>query len=271
MTSTAVISKARYILGTKAIGHMGTLDPQGTGVLLAGVGKATRLFDYFLGSDKEYVAEFEFGYTTDTLDPEGQVTASTCVLPTKSAILKALAPLCGVVDQMPPIYSAKSINGVRAYDLARQGKIVELKTARVEVKRLELLEQTGDNKYRFFIECSSGTYIRSICRDLSESLGSLACMTSIHRKRSGSFLDTTATTLEQLEKFKNNALISVESALDHLERRDFDDSLYNKILNGIKLDTPPSDKPFTVYCQNKLFGIGKSVDGKLKIPTFLLD
>ena len=271
MTSSDAVAKARRILGTRQIGHMGTLDPQGTGVLLLGVGKATRLFDFYLGSDKEYIADFEFGYTTDTIDPEGKVTAVTTTIPAKQGILGALDALAGTYGQMPPIYSAKSINGVRAYDLARQGKEPKLKPAQITVYRLELLEQVTDKKFKFLIHCSSGTYIRSIARDLALGLDSLACMTSIHRVRSGNFTDKTAVKLVQLEHLKDKGLVSVEDALASLERRDFADDLYQKILDGIKLYTTASDKPFTVYCRGELFGIGKVVDGKLKIPTFLKD
>jgi len=270
-TSASAVAKARHILGTKQIGHMGTLDPQGTGVLLLGVGKATRLFDFYLGSDKEYIADFTFGYTTDTLDGDGTITATTTAIPDKQAVLKALNALTGTYGQMPPQYSAKSIGGIRAYDLARQGKVAELNPAQITVYKLELVEQVDDKSFKFFIHCSSGTYIRSICRDLAESLSSLACMTSIHRKRSGNFTCGTAVKLKDLERLGKSVIVPLEVALKDLERRDFDDSLYQKILDGIKIDTLPSDSPFTVYCKNQLFGIGKSVDGKLKIPTFLKD
>jgi tRNA pseudouridine55 synthase len=269
MTSAAAVAKARHILGEKSIGHMGTLDPQGTGVLLAGVGKATRLFDYFLKKDKVYEAEFTFGFSTDTLDGDGQITARTDVIPTKHAVLKALEGLTGALEQLPPAYSAKSNGGVRAYDLARKGIEPELKPARITVYAFTFLDETGNNSYRFRIHCSAGTYIRSLCRDLAGSVGSLATMTAIHRSRAGNFTDETAVTLAKLAELKERALVPLDTVLQDAPRRDFTDELYEKILNGIKIDTEPASEPFTVYCKNELFGLGKEENGKLKITAFL--
>jgi len=270
LTSAAVVAKVRRILQTKAVGHMGTLDPQGTGVLIIGVGKATRLFDFYLKKDKQYIADFEFGYTTDTLDGDGIITDKTAAVPTKGAVIKALKKFVGNLDQLPPNYSAKSINGVRAYDLARQGKTPDLKTAKVRIGKFEFIEQKSPAKYTFKIDCSSGTYIRSLCRDLADAVGSLACMTSIHRTKSGAFSDTKAITVKELETLKDTALISIEEALGELQRIDFDKSFYDKISNGVKIECKKQDNPFAVYCNNELFGIGQS-DGRLKITTFLKD
>ena len=126
ITSSAAVVACRKILGTKAIGHMGTLDPMGEGVLLLGVGKATRLFDYYLRKDKVYEAEFAFGYETDTLDIEGTVTSRAAHIPTQEEIAAVLPQCTGRKMQVPPMYSAKSVNGVRAYALARAGKSAEL-------------------------------------------------------------------------------------------------------------------------------------------------
>jgi len=271
LTSAAVVAKVRRILGTRAVGHMGTLDPQGTGVLIIGVGKATRLFDFYLKKDKQYIADFDFGYTTDTLDGDGIITDKTDVIPTKAALVKALKGLVGELDQIPPQYSAKSIGGVRAYELARKGLTADVKPAKIRVDKFELIGQKSPTKYTFKIDCTSGTYIRSLCRDLAFAVGSLGCMTSIHRTRSGEFKDTDAVTVEQLETLKDNALISVEQALKKIPRIDFDLEFYQKISNGVRIETKKQIEPFTVYCNNELFGIGNSSDGKLKITTFLKD
>ena len=271
MTSGAVVSKVRYILGTKKVGHFGTLDPQGTGVLALGIGKATRLFDYFLDKDKEYLAEFEFGKLTDTLDGEGKILETTTVIPTKTQIEKALSKFVGVIDQVPPQFSAKSVNGVRAYSVARKGGAVELKPCKVTVNKFELVKQTKESTYLFKIECSSGTYIRSLCRDLAVSLKSLAIMTSICRTRSGQFLEKNSVTIEELKELKDKAILTLDSVLDDLDRRDFDEALYDKIINGVKIDTEISNSPFKIYCKDELIGIGKEKEGKLKIVTFLKD
>ena len=121
MTSASAVARVRRILGERAVGHMGTLDPQGEGVLLIGVGKATRLFDFYLNKDKVYRATFTFGYATDTLDGDGAVIEDGRPIPEEAALRTALTKSVGAVEQMPPAYSAKSVGGVRAYRLARQG------------------------------------------------------------------------------------------------------------------------------------------------------
>ena len=152
LSSAAVVGKVKHILGTRAVGHMGTLDPMGEGVLLMGVGKGTRLFDWFLGKSKTYEATFRFGIMTDTIDSTGTVTGNTDVVPTAGGIADVLPSLTGDVMQMPPAYSAKSVGGVRAYKLARAGRAVELKPAAVHIDTIELLGKTGENEYQFRIE-----------------------------------------------------------------------------------------------------------------------
>lgn len=269
MSSAAVVSKMRRILGTKQVGHFGTLDPQGTGVLLIGVGKATRLMEYFLRKDKEYEADFAFGYETDTLDGDGEVVAKAEKIPTEEELRKAIKNFVGELDQIPPQYSAKSVGGVRAYDIARKGGSVLLKSSRVRVDSFKLLRKVSDNVWRFKIACSSGTYIRSLCRDLAASVGSKATMTSIDRTRAGDFLVSEAVTIGELEKLGVKALIPVEKALEKLPKKVFKDSLYEKIAQGIKIEVEKTEQPFLVYCKTELFGIGIEEGGRLRIPTYL--
>lgn len=271
LTSTAVVGKVKRIFNTRAVGHMGTLDPQGTGVLLIGVGKATRLFDFYLKKDKVYDAEFEFGYTTDTLDKDGIVTEKSDILPTKEQIEVVMMEQVGKLDQIPPQYSAKSVGGVRAYSLARKGIEVELKPSQVEVYSIEILEKTAENKYMFRICCSAGTYVRSICRDIAATLNTVACMTSIHRVRAGQFCDKDSVTIQQLEMLKESALVSCEDALESLPKRIFDDELYFKIDNGVKIPMEKCDDLFTVWCKGEMFGIGTAAESKLIIKSRLKD
>ena len=272
ITSSAAVVTCRKILGTKAIGHMGTLDPQGEGVLLLGVGKATRLFDFFLKKDKVYEAEFAFGYTTDTLDGDGAVIETTGVIPSRENIEAALSALTGQIKQIPPKYSAKSVGGVRSYKLARAGIETALKACDVEIYSIELIRETSENTYLFKIHCSAGTYIRSICRDLAESLGSLATMVSIKRTRCGNFLIENSVTFEELEKAPKNAIISCENTLSALEKFELAPEYYEPILNGIKICSDVSaDRDFALYCKGELFGIACVVDGFIKIKTYLRD
>ncbi|MBR2988280.1 MAG: tRNA pseudouridine(55) synthase TruB [Clostridia bacterium] len=270
-TSRDAVNKVRSILHEKQIGHMGTLDPQGEGVLLIGLGKATRLFDAFLDKDKVYRAHFSFGYETDTLDGDGRTIATTTVIPSTEQIEKVLPTLTGKIDQRPPKYSAKSIGGVRAYDLARRGVEFEIKPAQVEIYSIKLLSREADTIF-VEIHCSAGTYIRSVCRDLAYALNSLATMTSITRMRAGKFNIEDSVTIDELTTLGEKALISVEDALADFPRYDLPDEDYERFSNGIKICptvTPPA--PFTVYCKGELFGLGEVVNGVLKIKTYLRD
>jgi tRNA pseudouridine55 synthase len=251
---------------------MGTLDPQGEGVLLVGVGKATRLFDTLLQKDKIYRAHFTFGYETDTLDGDGKVVLETDVIPSKQEVLSVLENFVGECDQLPPAYSAKNINGVRAYDLARKGIEFELKPSRVNIYSLKLLSQDSDNTFYFEIHCSAGTYIRSICPDVAYALGSLATMTSITRIKTGKFKIEDSVTMEQFLQMGESAVVPLEVALSDFARVDIDEQYYEKLCNGVKLDfTTALPSPFTVYCKNELFGLGEVVDGRLKIKPYLRD
>lgn len=273
-TSRDAVNKVRSILHVKEIGHMGTLDPQGEGVLLIGVGKATRLFDALLGKDKVYEANFTFGYETDTLDGDGTVTSYADKIPTKEEIEAYLPKLLGKIMQTPPAYSAKNINGARAYDLARRGVEFELKPSAVEIYGIKLICAMPDNVYRFEIHCSAGTYIRSICRDLAYGLGSKATMTEIVRTRTGRFTRSDAVSIEELATAGESALIPLENALSDFARLDVPDEEYKRISNGVKISLTRAvpTAPFCVYCRGELFGLGeKSEDGRLIIKTYLRD
>ncbi len=270
ITSSAAVVSVRKILGVKAIGHMGTLDPAGEGVLLLGVGKATRLFDHFLHKDKVYTAEFCFGYVTDTLDGDGTVTQTTDVIPDRAALTAILPQFIGKQQQIPPQYSAKSVHGVRAYALAREGKTVALPPCEVEIYSLECTEQTGEYTYRMQIHCSSGTYIRSLCRDIAAALGSLATMVSIKRLRCGPFTAENSVTLDRLAQEKENALVPLCEALNDLPVVRLSDELFAPLCNGIKIPCEQKGE-FLLYCRGELFGIARAEKRILKIKTYLRD
>ena len=156
MSSARAVSFVRRATGL-ACGHMGTLDPLASGVLPVAVGNATRLFDYLLQKQKVYCALFAFGTETDTLDRAGRVTKSGGRVPAADEVAAALASFVGEYDQLPPAYSAKNVNGVRAYDLARQGKEVALAPKRVRVDSMELLGEEGEGVFAVRIVCGGGT------------------------------------------------------------------------------------------------------------------
>lgn len=268
MSSAAVVGKVRRILDTRRVGHMGTLDPQGEGVLPIGVGKGTRLFDYYLGKDKVYEADFTFGYRTDTLDGDGAVVESGGRIPAIGELSAALSRLTGVVEQMPPAYSAKNVAGVRAYELARKGIEPQLTAKRIEIYAAELSSYDSPVA-KVSIHCSSGTYIRSICRDLAEALHTVATMTAIKRLRAGPFRIEESVSLEALAQRKAEALIPIETALSGCARYDAPEEFYTALSNGVKLSLAAPEGLFVLYCKGELFGLAVNDGEKVTIRTNL--
>ena len=200
LSSFLAVKIAARAVGAKKAGHMGTLDPLASGVLVVGVGKATKLFEQFLKHDKEYYAEYQFGYETDTLDLEGKVLRTdenVCV--TSEAIEKVLSTFVGKILQMPPVYSAKKIAGQKACDLARSGQEVKLQPKEVEVFSLELVRQIGPNAFGINIKCSSGFYVRALGRDLAEKLGTYCTTICIRRTKCCGFGLEQAQNLEDIK------------------------------------------------------------------------
>jgi tRNA pseudouridine55 synthase len=179
-TSFDVVNKIKYMVKPVKVGHLGTLDPMATGVLLVTVGSATKLFDLMQTKSKTYVAKFKFGIETDTLDATGAVVKTVEQIPSVEQIKTVLPMFIGKISQIPPKYSAKKVNGSKAYDLARAGIDFELKPKEIDISRFELLEHKG-KQFSFVIECSSGTYIRAIGRDLADLIGTPVCMIKLVR------------------------------------------------------------------------------------------
>lgn len=185
-TSFRLVAALRRILGVKKIGHAGTLDPMATGVMVMLVGsKFTKASDSFLNDDKEYLAEVTLGATSDTYDAEGQMQIQSDVVPSKEALDNALNKFQGEIMQVPPMYSAKKVGGRKLYELARQGKHIE--RSAVKIKLQTKLIAYDYPKVTLHVECSKGTYIRSLANDLGEILGCGAHLSALTRLRSGRF------------------------------------------------------------------------------------
>lgn len=270
MTSNAVVQKVKKRFHINKIGHFGTLDPMASGVLPLAIGKATRLFEYSLKKDKGYVATFEFGYLTDTLDATGKVIATTEVIPTTEAIMDMIQSMLGVQNQVPPNYSAKNIDGKRAYELAREGIEFELKPKEITIHKFELIKQIDNKTFVFNIECSSGTYIRSIGRDLGQKLGSLATMTALQRTMAGSFDLSTAIDLDKLLDMESidNVLIPPDNVFKTLNTTVIGDKEFEKLRNGIRLNRIVPMDTF-IKCGNRLVGVAFKNDSVLKLDIFL--
>ncbi len=208
-TSFDVVAKMRRLLGTRKVGHAGTLDPMATGVLPIFVGRATKCCDILPDQNKRYTATFELGYTTDTLDSTGRVLTRTPVQSNRADLLAAFDSFRGEIMQLPPMFSAIQINGHRLYDLARQGVEIEREKRPVTISHLELL-QSDESAHRYVIDvaCSKGTYIRTLCADIGEALGCGATMTALRRTRAAGFDLEDSLTLEQAEQLAQQGKLS---------------------------------------------------------------
>ena len=196
-TSHDVVAAARRALREKSIGHAGTLDPQATGVLVLACGKATRLVRFLSAADKAYDATLRFGLTTDSYDSSGQIVAETAARPTRDAVAAAMASLMGERLQTPPAYSAKKIDGHRAYDLARQARPVDVSPARVTLIESEILSWAPDEAV-IRLTCSAGFYVRTLAHEIGQLVGTGACLSALRRTRSGSFTLGSAVDMQAL-------------------------------------------------------------------------
>lgn len=265
-TSFDVVNKLKYKLKPLKVGHLGTLDPMATGVLLVTVGKATKLFDIMQEKSKTYIATFEFGYATDTLDATGEVTEKCSKIPSKEEVLAVLPEFIGKISQIPPKYSAKSINGQRAYDLARKGVEFELKAKQVEIYAINIISYK-DNKLQLEIECGSGTYIRSIGRDIAEKLGSFATMTALVRTKVGNFNINHCQDIKNIENI-DNFILPVKNILSYEEIK-LSNENYNKILNGQTIKTELDDGIYALNDAVDVVALVKIRDFKAKMSLFL--
>ena len=205
MTSHDAVNRLRRITGERSIGHLGTLDPMATGVLPMLLGRMTRLAQFYLHCEKEYEGEIRLGFATDTYDATGQATGAEIEVKCSEAeIREAAGKFSGVIEQMPPPYSAKKVAGVPAYKLARKNQSVELKPVKVEVKRFEI-NSVRENLISFRAQVASGTYLRSIAHDLGRELGVGGHLASLRRTAVGEFRIEDACTLEQLTASSKDA------------------------------------------------------------------
>lgn len=244
-TSHDVVAKARGLLGTRKVGHAGTLDPDATGVLVLGVGRATRLLTYLSGHDKRYVGEIVLGTATTTLDASGEVTGTWDMAGVGLAEVRAAAAgLTGEIDQVPPMVSAKRVGGRRLHALAREGVEVERQPVRVRVERVAVDEPVEPGVYPIDVTCSAGTYIRSLAADVGAALGGGAHLRTLRRLASGPFGVDEAVPLDQLGP---DRLLPPAEALRGRPRVTVGDDLAALVRNGRVLErdvlgiAPPGD------------------------------
>ena len=217
MGSTQIVGKTRYLLQAKKNGHTGTLDPFATGILPIAFGEATKLVPFVTDGDKEYEFVIKWGEQTSTDDTEGEVIARADKIPTRAEILAVLPQFIGKITQVPPMYSAIKINGQQAYKLARKGQSVEMPARQIEIYGLELLEEYADSA-KFKVQCSKGTYVRTLGKDIAEKLGTLGHLIELRRTKCGNFDLKSKILLDSLEKIeyveeRRKLLLPLETSL----------------------------------------------------------
>ncbi|MCD8037430.1 MAG: tRNA pseudouridine(55) synthase TruB [Clostridiales bacterium] len=268
-TSHDVVAIVRKTLNIKKVGHTGTLDPDAEGVLPVCIGQATKLADYIMAERKRYRAEITFGAETTTQDASGEVTARFEFSYDKDKIVETVNKFIGKQKQLPPMYSAIKVNGKKLYELAREGKEIERKTREIEIFDIKIAEFLPPDRAIIDVDCSKGTYIRTLCSDIGKSLGWGAYMSALSRTASGSFLIENAVKLDELKKMAEegraeNLIISPDNVLSGYKRVNVSEKANKYLYNGGKIynryfscaDSPADGETVTGYdCDGKLVGI----------------
>ncbi|WP_026882288.1 tRNA pseudouridine(55) synthase TruB [Clostridium akagii] len=277
ITSFDVVKEVRKLSGIKRVGHTGTLDPMAKGVLPICLGKSTKIVDYIMKDFKIYRTILKLGEISDTYDREGTIIKNNVVLPDSKEVLDAIASFVGDIDQVPPMYSALKVNGVRLYDLARQGIEIHRDSRKIKIYSIDI-EKIDIPYVHFTVKCSKGTYIRSLCHDLGEKLKCGALMWDLERVASGMFTKDNTIALENLTKENfHEYLIPMDKALHMYDKIYFEDSAEKLLVNGVTIKddslTGNVEKNviYRVYLKNNTFiGLGEKNDSGFKIIKLLL-
>jgi tRNA pseudouridine55 synthase len=279
MTSHDVVWRLRKITGEESIGHLGTLDPLATGVLPLLLGKFTRLAQYFSSAEKSYSGSIRLGFATDTYDAEGEaIGPDTNPVLTLEAVRAAAVRFKGEMEQMPPAYSAKKIAGKPAYRLAREGKPVELRAAKIRINNFEVIDVVG-TEARFTISVSSGGYVRSVAHELGRDLGCGAHLSGLRRTQAGVFTLDEAHTLEELQSLSSNTealealCVHPRNLLQEMPSVTADAMALGRLRNGMQANLPEfSQAPLVkVFAgQRELAAIAKRLAGTLFQPVAVM-
>lgn len=282
MSSAAVVGYVRRLYRGAKVGHAGTLDPEAAGVLPLMLGKAARLFDYLQDKQKAYIAEVAFGVATDTQDAQGMAIATGAAYPGEQDIRAALPVFVGNGVQVPPMYSALKRDGMRLYDLARQGRALDIAARPVAVHELELLGMTERHGALVSVRCAKGFYVRTLCHDLGQALGCPAHMRFLLRTQSGAFALDTACTLEALAQAAQDGTLAglitpMDAPLRHLARANVPARLATAFVNGVPLRADalggegelPEGNPVRMYLHGELTAIAQREGDMLRTRTWL--
>lgn len=269
ITSHDVVDVLRKVIRGVKIGHTGTLDPMATGLLVICIGEATKLSDYLTSQDKQYSVKMLLGVETDTYDVTGRIVFASVVNKDEIYIKERIKRFIGKQMQTPPIYSAIRVDGKRAYEYAREGNEVSLKSREIEIHDISNISVDLQKKeVSFDVYCSKGTYIRSLVSDIGKKIGCGATMNELRRIASGDHLVTNSIKLYDYLKMDYTdmlkSIIPIEEIFQNSKAVYLNEIEYNKFLNGVKLECSCFDKFVRVYCEKKYKGIGIVEDNMLK-------
>lgn len=271
-TSNDVVSIVKKITKSK-VGHTGTLDPNATGVLPLLIGNATKISKYLINHDKEYEVVLQLGIRTETADVEGKVIEEkevTAEMLNKDNIEEKLQQFIGKQEQIPPIYSAIKVNGKKLYEYARRGQEVELKPRQIKIYSIQLVGiNEKEKQISFKVKCSKGTYIRSLCEDISKKLGTVGYMKELNRLQVGEFYIKDAVTIsemkEKIEAGNLENIITIEEIFKNNPQIQLEQEQIEPYINGVKINTEKTNGVYRIYKPNGTFiGLGIIENSKLK-------
>ncbi|MEG0251897.1 MAG: tRNA pseudouridine(55) synthase TruB [Christensenellaceae bacterium] len=279
MTSNDVVCRLRWLLKIKRVGHTGTLDPGAAGVLPVCIGRATKIADYIMCEDKEYIAQVTFGIQTDTQDSYGVVTRTCDCAVSTDDLLRILPQFLGNIEQIPPMYSAVKHEGKKLYQLARQGIAIQKPPRKIYINEIEILN-AQINKFLLRINCSKGTYVRSLCADMGDALHTCAHTSFLMRTKTCGFNVESSYTLDEIEtKIKDGTMkdcvLPMEQAIGFLKKIVLEDYLYDIATTGTPIDLKKAgidaefEKDYSVFCKDKLIGIAQREEDTLKIKSMI--
>ena len=268
ITSHDVVGMIRKAFQTKKIGHTGTLDPNATGVLILCINKGTRISEYLLDADKEYIGELSLGLATDTQDEYGQVIGHSDSIVNENDIRIAFDKFKGEIYQIPPMYSAIKYRGKRLYELARDGKIVDREPRKIKIYELDIIN-IFDKKILFYVKCSKGTYIRTLCDDIGKALGTYGYMSYLIRVGVGDFKISHSYGMDYIRSLDygdlKNLILPIDKGLVHLNSLKVEDKFFKNLINGVKIPLTKlyaeynKNESIRIYCQDMFIGIGKVI------------
>ena len=282
-TSHDAVNKGKYILNEE-VGHIGTLDPNATGLLPILIGKGTKLSQYLINHDKEYEVELKLGIKTDTADEEGNVVEEKEVgsnVLEKERVQTVLNGFIGKQKQIPPMYSAIKVKGKKLYEYARKNIKVTVEPRNIEIYEIVLLDiDTTEKVIKFSVKCSKGTYIRSLCEDIAKALGTIGYMKELNRTKVGIFNIANSISIDELEKNKEKKeilaryVIPIERAFIQIYGNNnyiiLDNKKLELLYNGVKLKSNIVDDLYRIYDEeNKIIGIASVQDGYLKREIYI--